>query len=344
MSGRKKLTGTVQDGSGASERLFSEGHYDQHYGFEPYPGTLNLKVGSDIVDDLLRGDPERMFRIGQEIWLWQAVIGCPGDDTPMDVWVSVPTMTTKDHIEIIAPVHLRRRLGVENGDKVTVTFTGSPNDNTHDTVTYDVIRPIEGAALQAGKAYHDIPGIAGPSYRKGTEKRVDHFAKYIPTDGVGLDLACSVGGLSIALAERGATMFGYDYDSSAIAIGNRVAKNRGLPVALKLTDMSTQEGWDVILEDAENCNFAIWMSNWMWIAKQAGPGLARRWLEDLSEVVPVLVFETAEGNGSMAGSAGLRNSADVKRMLSGNTAYTNFNCIGHPDAGWHPRNVFICSR
>jgi len=331
-----QLTGTVREGSGAATGFFKEGRYDQDYGFNPYPGTLNLEVGEEAVDNLLRDDPEQMFKIGQEIWLWEAKI------EDVHVWVSLPTLTTSDHIEIIAPLRLRRWFNVEDGDELTVTFTG-PTDGRDFSRPYDSIQPIAGGALVAGKAYHEIPGVDGPVYRGGTEKRVDHFVDYIPVEGTGLDLGCSVGGLSIALAERGATMFGHDYDASAVRIGNEIAHERELPVILRLTDMATEKGWSSVIDDALECDFAVWMSNWMWIAKQAGRKEARSYLLELSGIVPVLVFETAEDDGSMAGSVGLRNADDVEQMLRGNTGYTNFENIGHPDAGWHPRSVFICS-
>lgn len=338
----KQLTGTVRDGSGASERLFKEGRYTQDYGFEPYHGTLNVEVGADVVDEMVRGEPEQMFKIGQEIWMWQATL-TDGNGETLDAWVSIPTMTTVDHVEIIAPVRLRRWLGVSNGDEVTITLTG-PSDDHDFTRPYDNIRVTEGASLAAGKAYHQIPGIEGPVYRGGTEKRIDHITEHFDVSGKrGLDLGCSVGGLSVALANKGASMIGHDYDASAVKVGNEIVEKLGADVQLKLTDMTTEEGWESVLTDAHDCDFAIWMSNWMWIAKQAGVKAAERRLLTLSEAVPVLVFETAEAEGSQAGSFGIRHPEDVAGLLTLHTKYTNIQSIGIPDAGWHPRTVFICS-
>lgn len=355
------ISGVVRDGSGASLKFFTEGKYDKDYGFYAYPGTLNIYVGEELVRDMLNGEPEDMLIIGQEIWLYQARIN------KIPCWISLPITTTYEHLEIIAPLRLRRHLGLENGDSVEVELLHYPNPNPNiskidggnaaeepeeievvkESLTglFNDIKPIAGGSLERGKAYHNIPGEEGKVHRDGTEKRVRHIVDHFdPTGLVGLDIGCSVGGITVGMAEAGAKfMWGVDYDLSALTVGQRVAKNRELPIDYICGDLSKEEAWDSVWE-AGPYDFALWLSNWMWIAHQAGSEEARQLLKAVSEKVPVLIFETAQDGGSMAGSDGLATSEDVRQLLIDHTDYDIVEDIGTPNAGWHARSVFVCRK
>lgn len=210
-------------------------------------------------------------------------------------------------------------------------------------MSYDTIRPAVGASLAAGKAYHDIPGVSGPTYRTSSQRRADQIAEHIDVDGrSGLDLGCSVGGVSFGLVALGASMYGYDHDSTAVAVANRHATEHDLDAWFTVADLADDDAWSSILE--QRFDFAIWLANWMWVAKAAGIDTAKQRLADLCEAVPVLAFETAQGaGGSMAGTFGMVSDHDVVELLV-SAGYTDTTRVGPVVDGWHGRSLFIARR
>jgi SAM-dependent methyltransferase len=207
---------------------------------------------------------------------------------------------------------------------------------------YTDVRPIVGGSLQPGKAYHDIPGLEGPTYRSGSQQRADQIAAAIDVKGKrGIDLGCSVGGVSFGLATHGAYMTGIDYDTSSISVAEQVALERSATCAFGVADLTEDHVWDWIT--AGQYDFAVWLSNWMWLARQAGHDVARRRLQQLSESVPVLVFETSQGPGDgMAGSPLVVGPEGVKTLLETSTAYTTVEPAGKGPAWCGNRTVFVC--
>lgn len=208
---------------------------------------------------------------------------------------------------------------------------------------YDAIRPAVGGSLQPGKGYHDIPGVPGNTYRNGSQARADQIAEHIDVVGqTGLDLGCSLGGVSFGLVNHGATMYGFDLDATAIDIANEHSRDRELPAHFTVADLTSLAGWANVFD--ERYDFAVWLANWMWLAKSAGQWVARSLLHDLSVRVPVLAFETAQAGGSMAGNFGITTDDDVRQLLSESTTFTDIECIGPVADGWHARSLFIARR
>lgn len=208
---------------------------------------------------------------------------------------------------------------------------------------YEVIKPSRGASLQEGKAYHDIPGVNGPSYRGGSAARASQISKHFTVDQkTGLDLGCSVGGVSFGLASMGATMHGFDHDFTAIEVGQQHAISSGLPVILNQADLTDEHTVDAILIPGMY-DFCIWLANWMWIATDGGYEYACEMLNKVSKVIPVLFFETAQAGGSQAGNHGIVTSSDVINLIRSNTDYSQVEDLGPSADGWHGRNLFKCS-
>ena len=209
-------------------------------------------------------------------------------------------------------------------------------------MTYERIVPVTGGSTSPGKAYHAIPGVDGPAHRNDTEARIAHIVNhYDPAGKIGCDIGCSVGGISIGLAEHGAQMRGYDWDRQAIHVARSIRTSRRLSCTFTVADLTTPDPWEDLESTAPD--FVVWMSNWMWVAELAGGEFARDRIQFISQRVPTLIFETAEGGVSMAGSAGIRSADDVEAMLTDLTGYTVTN-LG-PPAGdsWHSRSVFLCT-
>lgn len=207
-------------------------------------------------------------------------------------------------------------------------------------MTYETIRPVVGGSLADGKAYHDIPGAEGPTYRNNSQARADQIAAAIDVDGkTGLDLGCSVGGVSFGLVKHRATMLGVDHDEAAIALANAHAS--GVSAEFIHGDLADGQTWGDVL--ADDYDFAIWLANWMWVAHAAGVPFARERLHDLSERIPTLVFETAQAGGSTAGTFGIATDDDVVALLRSHTTYTDIRCIGPVADGWHARSLFVAT-
>ena len=209
-------------------------------------------------------------------------------------------------------------------------------------MTYDTIRPAVGASLENGRAYHDIPGVDGPTHRTGSQARADQIAAAIDVNGKsGVDLGCSVGGVSFGLVAHGASMFGFDHDDTAIEVANAHAATYDLDAFFTTVDLADRDGWAQVFE--YRYDFAVWLANWMWVARAAGEQVARTRLLDLSMRVPVLVFETAQAGGSMAGTFGMTTDDDVLRLLRESTVYTDIRRVGPVVDGWHSRSLFVAS-
>ena len=94
-------------------------------GFEPYPGTLNLRLG---VDALPRWS--RLRKDAGASLIPPEPDGCGGRLIPVLVGDTVPaavvvpdiTRYGEELVEIVAPVHLRTRLGLQDGDRLKLTI------------------------------------------------------------------------------------------------------------------------------------------------------------------------------------------------------------------------------
>lgn len=97
--------------------------FNEKLGFDPYPGTLNIKLSPKATIEKLRAAknsikvkaPEGFYGgrclralVGGRIWGAAVVPDVP--DYPYDL------------LEILAPINLRKALGLKNGDMVEVTI------------------------------------------------------------------------------------------------------------------------------------------------------------------------------------------------------------------------------
>lgn len=104
---------------------------EQLVGFDPYPGTLNVRLADDMVErwreirrqGALRLTPPAPGQCGGHL----VPVVVSGD---MKAAVIVPDITRYGaHVlEIIAPVHLRSRIWLRNHDLLTLTYEGPHSD------------------------------------------------------------------------------------------------------------------------------------------------------------------------------------------------------------------------
>ena len=128
---------------------------------------------------------------------------------------------------------------------------------------YSSITPIEGGSKVKGKAYHDIPyfNIEGSSHRSDTKQRVDKITELYSVDGkTGLDLGCSVGGISFGLLKAGAEyMHGFDYDKPAVDLANDLAEKHKVNGFFWNLSIPSEGFWDAYVKIKPD--FITWLSN-----------------------------------------------------------------------------------
>ncbi len=123
------LNGTVVSGIGEGKYYMSLGPYKEqfntHLGFEPYPGTLNIRLSSSSIPvrkkiDALEWIRIKGFSTDGRTFGDAKCLPCHIGTIPCGIVMPGRTHYPEDIIEVIAPVALRRKLGVEDTDTVTV--------------------------------------------------------------------------------------------------------------------------------------------------------------------------------------------------------------------------------
>ena len=119
------IIGTVASGLGEGAFFMSMQHYKDEIrkklGFEAYSGTLNLKVSEELIKSIKNLKSIRIdgYKSGKKTFggascYKSKINGINGA-------VIMPDLAKhKDIIEFIAPVHLRTKLNLRDGDKIKV--------------------------------------------------------------------------------------------------------------------------------------------------------------------------------------------------------------------------------
>jgi riboflavin kinase len=123
------ITGSVISGLGEGKYYMSLEPYRQqfnmHLGFEPYPGTLNIRISASSLPvrkkiDALDWIRIKGFSADGRTFGDAKCLQCRIDNVSCAIVVPGRSHYPEDIIEVIAPVALRRRLGVEDSDSVAV--------------------------------------------------------------------------------------------------------------------------------------------------------------------------------------------------------------------------------
>ena len=123
------LNGTVVSGIGEGKYYMSLGPYKEqfntHLGFEPYPGTLNIRLSSSSIPvrkkiEALDWIRIKGFSTDGRTFGDAKCLPCRIGSVSCGIVMPGRTHYPEDIIEVIAPVALRRKLGVEDTDTVTV--------------------------------------------------------------------------------------------------------------------------------------------------------------------------------------------------------------------------------
>ena len=123
------LNGSVVSGIGEGKYYMSLEAYKQqfntHLGFEPYPGTLNIRLSSSSLPvrkkiDALNWIRIKGFSTDGRTFGDAKCLPCRIGTISCGIVMPGRTHYPVDIIEVIAPMALRRKLGVEDSDTVTV--------------------------------------------------------------------------------------------------------------------------------------------------------------------------------------------------------------------------------
>ena len=120
--------GTVFSGKGTGKRFVALpwviSQVEAKLGFTPYPGTLNLRLtGENLVKRKLL-DPKQGITISPEQGFLPGTV-YRAAVSALECAVVVPDVPSypNDVLEIISPLYLRGKLGLNDGKKVTVNVT-----------------------------------------------------------------------------------------------------------------------------------------------------------------------------------------------------------------------------
>lgn len=99
--------------------------FREKLGFEPYPGTLNLRLNPSSVQirkklDMLDWIPIAGFTADQRTFGAARCLPCRIDGHPCGIVVPGRTHYPEDIVELVSPVGLREALGVTDNDEVIV--------------------------------------------------------------------------------------------------------------------------------------------------------------------------------------------------------------------------------
>ncbi|MEM4041189.1 MAG: DUF120 domain-containing protein [Ignisphaera sp.] len=125
------IKGKVVDGLGEGAKYVQlyNNSISRILGINPYPGTLNILIDReymDIIESVFSIDrpiyilPPPMEGFGK-VYVWKAYIDC------LQVYIVRPEITSHSRqiLEVISDVFLRKKLGKESGDSIDIVVTYS---------------------------------------------------------------------------------------------------------------------------------------------------------------------------------------------------------------------------
>lgn len=212
--------------------------------------------------------------------------------------------------------------------------------------------------MHVGKAYHEVPfsELSLPTHRHNLNVRVNLIKQEMTKRKLaykgkyGLDIGCSVGGLSFSMTKAGAKqVLGVDYDPLSINVGNAIESHYKTG-AVFLEDKVSLETLPALIEAAADpatgrINFCLWFSQFMWLLKQTSLEEAIEFLRKLTNVTDVLWFESSQGDmaaGDAMRKYNLTSGAALEDLLRQHTPYQKIINLGNAKDGWGNREVILC--
>jgi len=197
-----------------------------------------------------------------------------------------------------------------------------------------------GAQVQGSYIYHGLPfkDLDLKSHRPYSNVRVNKILEVLPDTAItGIDLGCSVGALSFDLQLSGKNMVGVDYDVQSINFAKKIEEYKQYGVNFIHSRIDKD-----FVNQLEDVDFVVWLSNWMWIAKDQGIDEAKVLLNEVSKRTKYLLFDTAQGGTDKIDSFHLDGGKGVHDLLKENTVFSFIKDLGESEESYHRRNLFLC--
>jgi len=123
-----EIKGIITSGQGKGayfmSQTFYKNQFEEKLNFNPFPGTLNIKINRKEVDDICKIPEDKMENIeGQENFGGVLLIKATLNDK-IDGAIVFPKKTThgENILEFISSTNVKNELGIENGDTVKITI------------------------------------------------------------------------------------------------------------------------------------------------------------------------------------------------------------------------------
>ncbi len=132
------IDGIVFTGVGEGAYYMSQNGYRAQFraklGFDPYPGTLNLRVSTQVVQEEVLTRPgvniEGFEAEGRSFGGGRCLSVCIGvgawESIPAAVFIPHRTHYPGDVLELVSPENLRSKLGLRDGDRVSLRLLPCP--------------------------------------------------------------------------------------------------------------------------------------------------------------------------------------------------------------------------
>lgn len=120
------MEGIVTSGLGEGSIFMSMEHYKKEIknklGFDAYPGTLNLKIKEDRLISLKKFNPIKIEGCKKNHEVFGGIRCYKAKINNINGAVIIPDINKhkKDIIEFIAPINLKLKLGIKDGDKISL--------------------------------------------------------------------------------------------------------------------------------------------------------------------------------------------------------------------------------
>ena len=123
-----KIEGEIASGMGKGEFFLSQEFYTKEFeknlGFVPFPGTLNIVVSEEHLDEIneIKNSCENLIKPDEEFGAVKYIEATLNDKVSGSIVFPAKTAHEENYLEFIAENKLRDELGLKDGDIVFVEF------------------------------------------------------------------------------------------------------------------------------------------------------------------------------------------------------------------------------
>jgi len=123
------IEGVITAGLGEGAYFMSLPHYKKEIknklDFDAYPGTLNIKIEIGQIDQIKKTDPIKITGFKEKNKTFGGASCYKAKIEDVDGAIIIPDINKHkdDIIEFIAPVSLKSKLNIKNGDKIKIQIS-----------------------------------------------------------------------------------------------------------------------------------------------------------------------------------------------------------------------------